>query len=529
MLERIVASLTDRGCLLDPQAAQYITQQPQPELYLETALGRLHELPFIITVDTLRSALDNPLLPVPGNGNGNALRPQPMLTAQELFSPDLAEVMPKSAAQLLVPQTVTGAMRRSLASEHPAEVRVLKDSSTTPRGSGDVKDFVRYFQDRLEQMTRLLKQRREVANAVRIKDVARAGRDIQLIGLVQEKSKRPSGHRFLTLEDATGEIDVLFPIDKPELGSQFDTLLSDEVVGVVGHPTKDGSLVIAEALIRPDVPFLGERPRPEIPLYAGFLSDVHVGSRTFLSKEFRRMVKWFQGDVGSERERNVAKSTKYMVFAGDLVDGVGVYPGQQEGLEIEDVFKQYQRFAEELAGIPEHVHMVFLPGNHDASRPTEPQPALAKEIKTLFDRHETTFVSNPSLFSLHGVKTLGYHGYSMIDFCTSVPGLKMDQPIPVMKQMLQCRHIAPAYGGKTPLNPEERDFLVIDQVPDIFVTGHVHVAALEKYKNVTLVNGGTWQSQTDYQKMQNLVPTPARMPLINLSTLAGSMIDFAGA
>ena len=46
-------------------------------------------------------------------------------------------------------------MRRPLAAEHPAEIRVLKDSSTTPRGSGDVKDFVRYFQDRLEQMTRL--------------------------------------------------------------------------------------------------------------------------------------------------------------------------------------------------------------------------------------------------------------------------------------------------------------------------------------------------------------------------------------
>ncbi|HEX9815888.1 MAG TPA: OB-fold nucleic acid binding domain-containing protein, partial [Candidatus Thermoplasmatota archaeon] len=239
MLERIVASLTDRGCLLDPQAAQYITQQPQPELYLETALGRMHELPFVITVDTLRTALDNPLLTPPAPA-AHVLRPQPMLTVNELFSPSLADVMPQPASQLVIPQTLSGAMRRALAAEHPAEVRVLKDSSTTPRGSGDVKDFVRYFQDRLEQMTRLLKQRREVANAVRIKDVARAGRDIQLIGLVKEKSKRPSGHRFLTLEDSTGEVDVLFPIDKPELGSQFDTLLSDEVVGVVGHPTKDG-------------------------------------------------------------------------------------------------------------------------------------------------------------------------------------------------------------------------------------------------------------------------------------------------
>lgn len=513
MLDRIVASLTDRGCLLDPDAAAYIAKQPQPESYLDGVLHHLHELPLFLTLDTLRS-LETPLL-----------APQ-----------TLADVMPTPAASLLHADPLAKLLAtdpsarlagsRPHAADFTIDCRVLRDSSTNPPTSGDVRDFVRYFNHRLEALTRLLKQRREVANNVRIKDVARAGKDVQLIGLVKEKSRRPTGHRFLTLEDATGEIDVLVPGDKPELQGSFDSLLPDEVIGVVGHPTRDGGLVLAESLIRPDLPYQQDRQRPEGNLYAGFLGDVHVGSKTFLEDEFRRMVRWLKGDQGTEREQRVARSIKYLVFPGDLVDGVGVYPGQQEGLAIENVFEQYRQLAKELETVPDYMHLVFLPGNHDASRPTEPQPALEKDIKGLFNRHSTTFVSNPSQFSLHGVNVLAYHGYSMIDFATTVPGLRMDQPVPIMKQMLQCRHLAPTYGGKTPILPEERDSLIIDAVPDLFVTGHIHVAAMDKYKGVGLVNGGTWQAQTDYQKMQNLVPTPARLPLVNLTTMAGSMIDF---
>jgi len=38
--------------------------------------------------------------------------------------------------------------------------------------------------------------------------------------------------------------------------------------------------------------------------------------------------------------------------------------------------------------------------------------------------------------------------------------------------------------------------MVIDTVPDIFVTGHVHGAGLSHYKGVRLINASTWQSQT---------------------------------
>ena len=53
-----------------------------------------------------------------------------------------------------------------------------------------------------------------------------------------------------------------------------------------------------------------------------------------------------------------------------------------------------------------------------------------------------------------------------------------------MRLLLQGRHLAPIYGGKTMLSPENRDYLVIDKVPDIFHAGHVHVLGTCNYRGV---------------------------------------------
>ena len=80
--------------------------------------------------------------------------------------------------------------------------------------------------------------------------------------------------------------------------------------------------------------------------------------------------------------------------------------------------------------------------------------------------------------------------------------------------MLRKRHLAPVYGEKTPLASELEDYLVIDEVPDILHTGHVHVNRYKKYNGVHLINSGTWQTQTDFQKIKNIDPTPAQVSVI---------------
>jgi hypothetical protein len=69
------------------------------------------------------------------------------------------------------------------------------------------------------------------------------------------------------------------------------------------------------------------------------------------------------------------------------------------------------------------------------------------------------------------------------------------------------------------LSPESRDFLVIERIPDIFHSGHVHVMGYCNYRGVLIVNSGGWQEQTDYMQKLGLIPTPGKVPVVKLQTL----------
>jgi DNA polymerase II small subunit len=119
-----------------------------------------------------------------------------------------------------------------------------------------------------------------------------------------------------------------------------------------------------------------------------------------------------------------------------------------------------------------------------------------------------------------------YHGRSLDDILGSVPGVEQSHPEKGMKLLMQGRHLAPIYGGKTTLSPEQRDFLVVDHVPDIFHAGHVHVLGMLNYRGVLVVNSGGWQEQTDYMKKLGLVPTPGKVPVVNLQTMETTVLSF---
>ncbi len=415
-----------------------------------------------------------------------------------------------------------------MAKDHESRLEVQQDMTGNSTCEGTTGDFVTYFQDRYRKIAKLLRQRRELANATPVERVRPGQAEVQIIGMVVEVSSTKNGHKLLEIEDETGAIRALVNANEKQLLAMADTLVRDEVIGIVGQAGNKGDILFLESIIRPDI------PRPDhtratgadVPLMAAFLSDIHVGSDTFLSENWEAMLKWINGHGQSRREREAAGRVKYLVIPGDLVDGVGIYPGQNEELTIGDVYDQYGAFGDWMKSVPDWIDIIIQPGNHDASRPAEPQPAFTKEVKERFEHHDARFLANPATFNMHGVKTLGYHGSSLIDFATSVTNLEYEKPMPAMKQMLQSRHLAPLYGERTPVAPEHHDYLVIDDVPDLFVTGHVHVPGIETYRGVTMINAGTWQSQTLYQKMLNFTPDPARMPLIDLQSLRGTLVDF---
>ena len=60
----------------------------------------------------------------------------------------------------------------------------------------------------------------------------------------------------------------------------------------------------------------------------------------------------------------------------------------------------------------------------------------------------------------------------------------------------------------------------------VFVTGHIHVHKYSNYFGVLLLNASAWQKQTDYQKMHNFVPDPAKVTLKFLNKPGFTVLDF---
>ncbi len=411
------------------------------------------------------------------------------------------------------------------------ELSVHYDITGHSTTEGKMGDINMAFSDRLEQLRKLIirnsslpRSPMEIARLHSEKARFQSRDSIAVaIGLVNDPRHTKNGHLMFGLEDSTGEINCLLMNRTGddriiEHASVIEAgLMPDDVVGVSGTFSQNGDMFYVEDLHFP-MADRHEKYYSEVGVSVAFLSDIHVGSKTFLEAQWMKMISWFNSDP-------LARTIKYLVLSGDCVDGVGIYPGQDKELAIKDLYGQYSRFAELLEMLPEWVECIMLPGNHDAVRPAEPQPTLEPDIQQ--DYNATTFVGNPCDFSLHGVRLLSYHGKSIDDFVAGLRTVTYSDPVEAMRQMLRRRHLAPQWGGKTPLSPEPEDGLVIREVPDIFVTGHVHGHECLNFRGTTLICSSTWQDQTSYQRMLGFQPKPCMLTVVNLGTHKSISIPFA--
>jgi DNA polymerase II small subunit len=408
-----------------------------------------------------------------------------------------------------------------------ADINIIEDPTGKLTSNGTIEEYLHYFQDRFKRIERLLRQRIDVKAATPISEAVKspAKTKLKIICMITEKreSKR---NMILTVEDLQATATILVTHNaREELHIKAQRLLPDQVVCIAVVKTRS-NLFLAEDVIFPEV---GQRPqrRASDPVYAVLTSDMHVGSTKFHGEAFDRFVLWLNGKYGNDKMKEIAGHVKYLLVAGDIVDGVGVYPNQMKELLIKDVHKQYNLASKLFEQIPDYIEILVSPGNHDAPRKALPQPAIAEDfLKTLQESGKVRSLGNPCLVSLHNVEVLMYHGRSLDDIIATVPGLDHDHPEKAMKLLLQSRHLAPLYGGKTMLSPENRDFLVIERIPDIFHAGHIHVVGCCNHRGVLIVNSGGWQEQTDYMQKLGLVPTPGKVPVVNLQTLETAVLSF---
>jgi len=401
----------------------------------------------------------------------------------------------------------------------------------------EANDFIQYFNNRFQAIEKFLKQRRELQNTTSInRIIGKKDREqVAIIGMVSDKHLTKNGNYILTVEDKTGYIKILINKTKPDLFRVVKDVVLDEVIGVVGFNGEN--IIFASNLLFPDIPLTKDIKKSDEEGYAIFLSDLHVGSKNFLEDDFNKFLKWINCELGNELQRQIASKVKYIFLIGDLVDGCGVYPDQEKELEIKDIRDQYKVCAELLSKIPEKIKLIICPGNHDAMRVAEPQLPIYKDFaESIYNLPNTVLVSNPSVVNIHsssnfpGFDVLIYHGYSFDFYAREVESIRglggYDRVDLLMKLLLQKRHLAPSYTSTLYVPDTNMDYLVIDPVPDFFVSGHIHKSAAANYRHVTLISGSCWQSKTAFQEKVGHNPEPSRVPVVNLQTRHVKILKF---
>ncbi len=501
---RIVRKLADHGYNADREAVTLLAGAADPDRAIERAVEAAPDDSPVLSADHVGKILDSDTQTADTGQTGPTTEQRGSSTPPPDPDPLVSSGNDPTQSQEHgqdSPVETTG--------DGPGALEVSGDIQST--GTGEYGDFVSVFRDRYERLAGTFDGRlthRPAGSLADLSDGSRAG----LVGMVANVDSTSGGHWRLELEDTTGTFPCLVLSDR-DLAAQARELLCDEVVAVEGRISRDddGGIMFVDELYFPDVPRRNSPTTADRHVRAALVSDLHVGSREFRADAWTQFADWLHTP---EAER-----VEYLLLAGDMVEGVGVYPGQDEELDIVDIYDQYEQFSERLKQVPGDLDIVMIPGNHDAVRLAEPQPAFDDELRQILSAHDATISANPSTVTVEGVSVLLYHGVSLDEIIAELPDASYDHPAEAMTHLLRKRHLAPQYGGLTRIAPEERDHLVIEAVPDVFHAGHVHKLGYTKYNGVLTVNSGCWQAQTDFQRSVNIEPDSGYAPIVDLDTL----------
>ena len=393
---------------------------------------------------------------------------------------------------------------------------ILKGLEGTNVKGEDTPHYMEMYLNRYNRLTAILKQQVEsVPIAALYSGVMKGDKFVSVMGLVSGlQTTKKAGAKIIQLEDPSGYMKIVITKKNEQLYSEAESLQLDEVVQIGGVMSDDRQVMFGTKLTRPDIPLTNKGHRSKTPAKVCMISDIHVGSDTFLPRAWDNFIRWIS-----------TSDVNFLLIAGDVVDGIGIYPGQDEELIIPDIYKQYEELGRMISRIPPHIRIVISLGNHDAVRGAEPQPALPEKFRDKYPSN-CVFVENPAWVECSGVTFLMYHGRSFDDSIKALPGASYANIGFVMEAALKRRHLAITYGEKTPLIAASEDQLLIDPIPDVFLTGHVHILGITDYRGVLCVNAGCWQSQTKYQAQFGTIPTPGLAVVLDLKTFKYEIKDF---
>lgn len=436
---------------------------------------------------------------------------------------------------------INGAGRVAAAIEQKGEV--LMDPTPKVNTGEGVDGYALLFKSRYEKTMRILAQRPDSKRISRIATVKLNGKGgngnrttasghnerslnggagngtFVVAGLLMSRRTKKNGIE-LEIDDYTGKMSVLAASEDAK--KQASMLALDQMVMLELENAKGVAGLAVKSVFSPDIPdHLPAKSKSEA--YAVLISDMHVGSKYFMEKEFLSFLEW----LAMYKDDDIVRKIKFLCIGGDLIDGIGIFPNQDKELLMTDTTSQMAHAAMLLSKIPKHIKTYIIPGNHDPGRRALPQPAFPQATSGgMYNLENCTMLGNPAYVELNGVKVLMFHGQSLDDVIATTPGLSYQKPAEAMKVLLRARHLSPVYGERTPVAPESEDMMVMTEVPDIFHSGHVHVTDVDSYRGTLVVNSGAWQAQTKFQQTMGIMPSPGIAIVVNLATLQPFKQDF---
>ncbi|MEW6722564.1 MAG: metallophosphoesterase, partial [Candidatus Micrarchaeota archaeon] len=271
------------------------------------------------------------------------------------------------------------------------------DVTGKSRTKGEVDNFIAHFRNRYERIARMLRRSNSVPT-IELADARRhVGEKARIIVFVSEKKETKKGNLLFEVEDLSGTFKAIVSQSgyNEKAMEKAKMVLTDDVVAITGKVLEP--YIIVEDIEWPDLPVVREKKRAEVDVAIAYLSDLHFGSRYFLGKYLDSFKAWLHGEG---EMRDLAGRVKYICIAGDIADGIGVYPNQEKELVVKDIYAQYKMFDDFVASLPDYLEIIVAPGNHDAVRRGEPQPALGKDLI----QADVISVGNPSSVAIEGIK-----------------------------------------------------------------------------------------------------------------------------
>jgi DNA polymerase II small subunit len=534
-LSKIISFVTSKGFQIHPDALTLIEEiQENYFQIIEDILSNKKnkkEKSMVIITEDIKNFVKVPLDKIP-NGHSNC----ELIISKATVENDVGY---KEDKEIIIDENLFSIKKDSFdeyKEKMDENLKIIYDSNDKINSGEGIEGYTSLFRSRYEKSLKILSLRQDSKKVKKIELVKQlfnqskinsnsmskedSANSLFIAGLVMNKDVKNNNYD-LTIDDQSGLLTAT--TYNEDIKKQISMLTVDQMVMIEFENNSKRRKNTIKNLFSLDIPDrIPNRSKSEI--FSILISDLHIGSKFFMEKEFQNFLEWLNGN---EYNKDIISKTKYICICGDLIDGIGIFPNQDKELLEKDSYSQMEHAIKVLSQIPKHMKVFLIPGNHDLGRRALPQPAIPKKYaEKLYSFDNITMLGNPCMINMEGIKILMFHGQSLDDIIASIPGLSYSKPAEAMKILLKSRHLSPIYGQRTPIAPEKEDMMIIEDVPDVLHSGHVHVIDVDSYKGTLIVNSGAWQSQTPFQQTMGITPTPGIAIAINLSNLKPYKIDF---